>query len=103
MQRSIDRDCCEFFLPLVAAMSLLLAGLSASEVRAQEAPVPETPEEEAAELAATTAEPLTLEAVNTKADAAALASHNAWMLTSSALVLFMTAPGLAMFLGRFSA
>jgi Amt family ammonium transporter len=31
------------------------------------------------------------------ADAAALAGHNAWMLTSTALVLFMTAPGLAMF------
>src|SRR5262245_40674409 len=28
---------------------------------------------------------------------AALAGHNAWMLTSTALVLFMTAPGLAMF------
>ncbi len=28
---------------------------------------------------------------------AAIAGHNAWMLTSSALVLFMTAPGLAMF------
>jgi Amt family ammonium transporter len=28
---------------------------------------------------------------------AALAGNNAWMLTSSALVLFMTAPGLAMF------
>ncbi len=28
---------------------------------------------------------------------AALAGHNAWMLTCSALVLFMTAPGLAMF------
>jgi Amt family ammonium transporter len=28
---------------------------------------------------------------------AALAGHNAWMLTSCALVLFMTAPGLAMF------
>ena len=37
--------------------------------------------------------------VNAKADAAALAGHNAWMLTSSALVLFMTAPGLAMFYG----
>ena len=31
------------------------------------------------------------------ADEAALAGHNAWMLTSTALVLFMTAPGLAMF------
>jgi Amt family ammonium transporter len=30
---------------------------------------------------------------------AKLAGHNAWMLTSSALVLFMTAPGLAMFYG----
>lgn len=30
---------------------------------------------------------------------AALAGHNAWMLTSTALVLFMTAPGLAMFYG----
>lgn len=30
---------------------------------------------------------------------AALAGHNSWMLTSSALVLFMTAPGLALFYG----
>src|SRR5262249_54455411 len=30
---------------------------------------------------------------------AALSGNNAWMLTSSALVLFMTAPGLAMFYG----
>jgi Amt family ammonium transporter len=30
---------------------------------------------------------------------AATAGHNAWMLTSSALVLFMTVPGLAMFYG----
>jgi Amt family ammonium transporter len=41
----------------------------------------------------------TLESVNKKADDAALAGNNAWMLTSSALVLFMTAPGLAMFYG----
>ena len=40
-----------------------------------------------------------LKSVDVKADAAALAGHNAWMLTSSALVLFMTAPGLAMFYG----
>lgn len=39
----------------------------------------------------------TLKAIESKADAAALAGHNAWMLTSSALVLIMTAPGLAMF------
>ena len=30
---------------------------------------------------------------------AEVAGHTAWMLTSSALVLFMTAPGLAMFYG----
>src|SRR3954468_16626897 len=42
---------------------------------------------------------VTLDSVNAKADAAALAGHNAWMLTSAALVLFMTAPGLAMFYG----
>jgi Amt family ammonium transporter len=41
--------------------------------------------------------PVTLDSVNAKADTASLAAHNSWMLTSSALVLFMTAPGLAMF------
>jgi Amt family ammonium transporter len=51
-------------------------------------------------LAQPTATPaVTLDSVNAKADAAALAGHNAWMLTSSALVLFMTAPGLALFYG----
>ncbi len=40
---------------------------------------------------------LTLQQVDQKADEAALAGHNSWMLTSTALVLFMTAPGLAMF------
>jgi Amt family ammonium transporter len=34
---------------------------------------------------------------NTAIGTAATAGHNAWMLTSSALVLMMTAPGLAMF------
>lgn len=32
-------------------------------------------------------------------DEAVIAGHNAWMLTSCALVLFMTAPGLALFYG----
>ncbi|MGI8980596.1 MAG: ammonium transporter [Pirellulaceae bacterium] len=52
--------------------------------------------------------PSTVQEVDAKVDAkvteldgkigdAALAGHNAWMLTCSALVLFMTAPGLAMF------
>jgi Amt family ammonium transporter len=39
----------------------------------------------------------TLESVQAAADEAALAGHNAWMLTCCALVLFMTAPGLALF------
>jgi Amt family ammonium transporter len=41
----------------------------------------------------------TLNSANQKAAAAKLAGDNAWMLTASALVLFMTAPGLAMFYG----
>lgn len=41
----------------------------------------------------------TLEEVEKTAKAGALAGHNAWMLTSSALVLFMTVPGLALFYG----
>jgi len=40
-----------------------------------------------------------LQEVAQKADAAALAGHNAWLLTASLLVLFMTAPGLALFYG----
>ncbi|MEX2139538.1 MAG: ammonium transporter [Pirellulales bacterium] len=38
-------------------------------------------------------------AASEAADAAKVAANNAWMLTSCALVLFMTAPGLAMFYG----
>ena len=40
-----------------------------------------------------------LDAIEAKADAGELAGHNAWMLMSCALVLFMTAPGLALFYG----
>jgi Amt family ammonium transporter len=54
------------------------------------------------------AKPTTVAEIDAKVDAkvtglegkigdAALAGHNAWMLTCAALVLFMTAPGLAMF------
>ncbi|MEC7500893.1 MAG: ammonium transporter [Planctomycetota bacterium] len=39
------------------------------------------------------------ETVSETAESAALAGHNAWMLTCCALVLFMTAPGLALFYG----
>ncbi|TWU40565.1 Ammonia channel precursor [Novipirellula artificiosorum] len=47
-------------------------------------------------VADTVEAPLDIEAAIANA---ALAGHNAWMLTSCALVLFMTAPGLAMFYG----
>jgi Amt family ammonium transporter len=40
-----------------------------------------------------------LDQVSVVADQARLAGNNAWMLTSCALVLFMTAPGLALFYG----
>jgi ammonium transporter, Amt family len=82
----------------MAVVSALVVGMSAEWAYAQE--------EEAAAESAAPAEaeseapaPPTLEEVNTKADNAALAGHNAWMLTSCALVLFMTVPGLAMFYG----
>jgi Amt family ammonium transporter len=61
---------------------------SPGDIPAEEAAAPEEP-----------ATPPTLEEVNTKAEAAAMAGHTSWMLTCSALVLFMTAPGLAMFYG----
>lgn len=40
-----------------------------------------------------------LNAIEATATAGKAAGHNAWMLTSAALVLFMTVPGLAMFYG----
>src|SRR4051794_33248060 len=68
-------------LRLGGCLAIVIAGSCSALAQAPDTPAP------------------TLESVNAKADAAALAGHNAWMLTSSALVLFMTAPGLAMFYG----
>jgi len=56
------------------------------EEESPEAPEPATPEQQHKLL-------------ETDVEAAAYGAHNAWMLTCSALVLFMTAPGLAMFYG----
>jgi Amt family ammonium transporter len=57
----------------------------------------------AQEASAPAGGPPTLEALDKKIESksaeAAGAGHNAWMLTSAALVLFMTSPGLAMFYG----
>ena len=66
-----------------ASVALALIFCSTSTVRAQD-DAPKSLEDQVAELTA---------AVND----AATAGHNAWMLTSCALVLFMTVPGLAMF------
>jgi Amt family ammonium transporter len=82
----------------MAVASTLAVALSANLASAQEEAA--TAETEATEASASEAPaPPTLEDVAAKASAAALAGHNAWMLTSSALVLFMTVPGLAMFYG----
>ena len=82
-----------FLLLAMAVASTLVVTFTPSHVVAQEAAEAAEAESEAPAEEA----PPTLEEVNAKADAAALAGHNAWMLTSSALVLFMTVPGLAMF------
>lgn len=87
---------------------MALSCVTTSTVRAQDAAPPETTATEpaasepaAAEVAAETsaAAPPTMEELAVRIDNAALAGHNAWMLMSCALVLFMTAPGLAMFYG----
>jgi Amt family ammonium transporter len=83
----------------MAVVSMLALGMSADWVYAQEAATAEAEAEEATEAESEAPATPTLAEVNTKADNAALAGHNAWMLTSSALVLFMTVPGLAMFYG----
>jgi Amt family ammonium transporter len=55
--------------------------------------------DEAADSASPPSPEQRLDTVESAAADAALAGHNAWMLTCTALVLFMTAPGLAMFYG----
>src|SRR6478752_985816 len=81
-------------LPLGGVVGLLLALCGTLSIAQEESVT------KATEAAAAPPTPIvTLDSVNAKADAAALAGNNAWMLTSSALVLFMTAPGLAMFYG----
>lgn len=82
------------------ALVVVLLIAAAPRARAQE-DAAATDAAEAAEAAAPAEEeaPLDLAAVNTKAEDARLAGHTSWMLTASALVLFMTAPGLAMFYG----
>ncbi len=97
MGRLTEFDRGKWWLPLMMTVATLTVGMAANWAIAQEAA--EEAAVETAEAAAEPAAPPTLEEVNAKADAAALAGHNSFMLVCSALVLFMTAPGLAMFYG----
>ncbi len=85
------------------ALLTLFTGLASSQEPAP-AVSPATPAAETPAVTSssekTPAPPTTedrLAALETKAPIALIAGHNAWMLVSCALVLFMTAPGLAMF------
>ena len=77
-----------------AGIVVLLVALAAGTARAQATPVPAA----APDLATRVAD---LEAYVTNGTPKVLSSpgpgHNAWMMTSTALVLFMTLPGLALF------
>jgi Amt family ammonium transporter len=84
-------------LAAIGAATVLLCSVSWDSLRAQN-PEAEPPKWE------DMSDSERIESLKAKSDGdttlisdAALAGHNAWMLTASALVLFMTAPGLAMF------
>src|SRR5262245_48781556 len=81
------------FIGIAALAVMLVMGLSAGIALADTPPAPP-------DLATRVAD---LEAYVTNGTPKALQSsgpgHNAWMMTSAALVLFMTLPGLALFYG----
>jgi Amt family ammonium transporter len=83
------------FLRLLVCAGALFASVFGLSARAEEAPPAPTSEERIAALEAY---------VNNTDPGKSLAGvagpgHNAWMMTSAALVLFMTLPGLALFYG----
>jgi Amt family ammonium transporter len=84
------------YLLVALVMSLVATCLLTQHTWAQVAEA-EVTEEVVAETEAPA--PTTVDDAMAAANAAAVAGNTAWMLTSSALVLFMTAPGLAMFYG----
>lgn len=88
-------------LTLCCALATLLGSVAWAQDEAP--PATETAAAATETPAAETAPPKTtderIDEVKGLAAEAALAGHNAWMLVSCALVLFMTAPGLAMFYG----
>ncbi|MEZ6088340.1 MAG: ammonium transporter [Pirellulaceae bacterium] len=81
---------------ILCSCILLTSDASLCQAQSDEATVDDVVVTEAAEAAS--AEP-TIANLQADIDAAKLAGHNAWMLTCCALVLFMTAPGLALFYG----
>jgi ammonium transporter, Amt family len=83
-----------FGIFLANATVLPAFGQDAAVVELESAAAPATEAPAASELTASK-----LSELEASIAAAALAGHNAWMLTCCALVLFMTAPGLAMFYG----
>jgi Amt family ammonium transporter len=106
MRHLFDRLRLSCFLTFTLAFWLASPALWAQETKTDPAaPATETATAPAGAEATTAAPPadapksLEDEVKTLKVDVAdaALAGHNAWMLTASALVLFMTAPGLAMF------
>ncbi len=85
-----------FRLWSVILLSLSLPVMAAEPLVAQEVPAGDV----SAVVVTSDAEgAMDVAALQSAIEAAALAGHNAWMLTCCALVLFMTAPGLAMFYG----
>lgn len=84
---------------ILAVILLLVAGLGSWSWAADDAAAPAADASSASAVPAEIAPPAPAPDLTGMVGAAALAGHNSWMLTSSALVLFMTAPGLAMFYG----
>src|SRR5690606_33643018 len=85
---------------LAALVGSATPQLARAQQTTAEQPGPEVaPLPTAAETPAATDMATQLAELQTAVEQAALAGHNAWMLICCALVLFMTAPGLAMFYG----
>lgn len=84
------------WIPLLAAGVILAIGPASSALCAQEAAAAPTLEQRVAGLEAYVNN---VDPVGSKVVAVAGPGHNAWIMASAALVLFMTLPGLALFYG----
>ena len=83
-----------YSFPHALILSIALGCIMMGPARGQDPAAPSADPTAGAEAASPT-----LDSVEKVANEALLAGHNGWMLTCTALVLFMTAPGLAMFYG----